>query len=130
MEEQQKRQVAEVEKEHRLREMAGPSTGSAADVRAASRKTMPVRRPSGKIIRTVTPGGPPVIPMDADDDDDIDLIYNMDVNPVSSESNPLLTALKTIVPLDEVIAEIDRIEKEGRIGKEIFSNMLLKILVM
>ena len=38
MEEQQKRQVVEVEKEHRLREMAGPSTGSAAEVRAASKK--------------------------------------------------------------------------------------------
>ena len=28
----------------------------------------------------VTPGGPPVIPMDVDDDDEINIIYNMDVD--------------------------------------------------
>ena len=33
MEEQQKRQMMEVEKEHIIRRTAGPSTGSAADVR-------------------------------------------------------------------------------------------------
>ena len=80
MEEQQKRQVMEVEKEHILRRTAGPSTGAAADVRAATRKTITARHPSGKIIRTVTPGEPPVIPMDVDDDDEINIIYNMDVD--------------------------------------------------
>ena len=113
MEEQQKRQVAEVEKEHKIREMAGPSTGSAADVRATKRKTIPVRRPSGKIIRTVTPGGPPVIPMDVDDDDEINIIYNMDVIPVSSESNPLLYALSSITSHDDALNEVARIEKEA-----------------
>ena len=130
MEEQQKRQVMEVEKEHILRQTAGPSTGAAADVRTIKRKTIPVRHPSGEIIRTVTPSGPTVIPMDVDDDDELNIIYNMGVGSASSESNPLLSALNTIMPLDEVIAEIDRIEKEGEDRKKICSNMLLKILVM
>ena len=54
----------------------------------------------------------------------------MDVNPVSSESNPLLSALNTIMPLDEVLSEITRIEKEAEDRKNKYSNMLLKILVM
>ena len=37
MEEQQKRQMMEVEKEHRLREMAGPSAGSATEMKTKTR---------------------------------------------------------------------------------------------
>ena len=37
MEEQQKRQVAEVEKEHKIREMAGPPTGSATEMKTKTR---------------------------------------------------------------------------------------------
>ncbi len=85
MEEQQKRQVMEVEKEHILRQTAGPSTGSAAEVRAASTKRIPARYPSGRIIRTVTPARPQVFPMDVDDDDEINITYNMDVDAVLSE---------------------------------------------
>ena len=51
--------------------------------------------------------------MDSDDDDD-----NMDVNPAPSESNPLLYALNTIIPLDETLAEVDRLEKEAEDSKK------------
>ncbi len=97
--------------------MAGPSTGSAADLRSIKSKRVFAEQPEK-------------ISMDADDDNEINLIYNMDVNPVSSESNPLLYALSSIIPLDEVLAEIPRIEKEEEDRKKRFSNMLLKILLM
>ena len=101
MEEQQKRQVAEVEKEHRLREMTGPSTGSAADVRAASKKRIFATQPGCIGFCRVTPVRPEEFAMDVDDDDDdkskkthddeIDIIHNMDVDPVTTELKPLLS---------------------------------------
>ena len=97
MEEQQKRQVAEVEKEHVIREMAGPSTGSAADVRATTRKRVgvsiagPVGGPGYSLRK---PPRPEVFSMNVDEDDDnskkthddeLDIIYNMGVCSASYE---------------------------------------------
>ena len=119
--------------------MAGPSTGSAADVRATNSKRVFAEESVGVGYRRPKPPRPEVFSMNVGDnddnskkthDDELDIVYNMDVNPVSSESNPLLSALNTIMPLDEVLAEIARIEKEAEDRKKICSNMLLKILVM
>ena len=72
--------------------MAGPSTGSAAEVRAASRKRIPVRYPSGRLFK---PNRPEEFAMDVDDDDnskkadddEISIMYDMDVDAVSSAIN-------------------------------------------
>ena len=72
MEEQQKRQVMEVEKEHKIREMAGPSMGAAADVRATTRKRAVsfTEQPVGPGYRLRKPPRPEVFSMDVDEDDD------------------------------------------------------------
>ena len=137
MEEQQKRQVMEVEKEHKIREMAGPSTGSAADVRATKSKRVFAEQPGGPGFHRYKPPRPEVFSMNVDDnddnskkthDDELDIIYNMDVNPTSYESNPLLYALNSIMPLNEVIAEIDRIEKEGEDRKKNIQQFMARNL--
>ena len=79
MEEQQKRQIVEVEKDYRLREMAGPSTGSGAEIRSASIKRVRARYPSGR-FNTTPPIGPEEYAMDVDDDNELNLIYNVDVD--------------------------------------------------
>ena len=141
MEEQQKRQVMEVEKEHKIREMAGPSTGSAADVRATTRKRVSVfaGRPGGPGFSRYKPPRPEVFSMNVDEDDDnskkthddeLDIIYNMGVGSASYESNPLSYALSSITSLDGALNEVARIEKEAEDKKKRCNNMLLKILVM
>ena len=77
MEEQQKRQVMEVEKEHKIREMAGPSTGAAADVRATKTKRVFAEQPVGEGYRLRKPPRPEKFSMDANDDDELNIIYNI-----------------------------------------------------
>ena len=124
MEEQQKRQVMEVEKEHKIREMAGPSTGAAADVRATTRKRAVsfTEQPVGPGYRLRKPPRPEVFHMDVDEDDDnskkthdeeLNIIYNMGGGSASYESNPLAYALSSITSVDDALNEVARIEKEA-----------------
>ena len=104
MEEQQKRQVVEVEKEHRLREMAGHEAGSTAELKAALEASLQQRHASGRgvntsfstaateAIRRLRPNRPEEFAMDVDDDDDDD--DNMDVDSDNELNTDLTVAVR------------------------------------
>ncbi len=89
MEEQQKRQIQEIEKEHTIREMAGHTAGSTAEIKAAAIARMQQRHECGG-TNTAQPkrrGGmnrPEVFDMTVDDDnfnaDGTDAINKQEAN--------------------------------------------------
>ena len=114
--------MVEVGKEHKIREMAGPSTGSAADVRATKSKRVFAEQPGGPGFHRYKPPRPEALSMNVDDEDDdskkthddeMNIIYNMGVGSASSESNPLLYALSSITSHDDALNEVARIEKRS-----------------
>ena len=96
MEEQQKRQIQEIEKEHTIREMAGHTAGSTAEIKAAAIARMQQRHASGG-TNTAQPKRrgamkcPEVFDMAVDDDDDFktdvtDAINKQEANVMNKEN--------------------------------------------